>query len=508
MFVSVLTIGFLTLATDVWRAEAWLVPQGSILTAATWQALLGLLLLTTFLVWAWFAFVRPPVFSRGNAQRFLSAMYRTVINGSQTELAIVAEEFQRSVSSVIRHAPQRDRHRALRADARPTLSNTAQCANEVLLLLGDRRLCRAMVIAAPGTIWGIFEEIGRSEKYQIPIETFARNIFAEALANKDSFLYHETEGYYTGLIGFQKPVSQAMFGNSLIVEENPGVFDPDFRETRRWDASQWEAYFRMALVTLRDYSRRGFIGNSRPIHSPINHIKQACSDLYKLDRAASIDWNSDLIERLRTVMDFITEAMKILADDGLPPNTSLRARQKYGWNHTICDDLAEAIAEVIYEAAGVRSPVMRCWIVQHNMVWGELFNFSKGQSHATRVVQFKVRRLLYDEIKEMSDFPNYKGARILSFCLNVLGITPKEKEYFRDSLPLQKAVLSWTVRNFDRLYNSHPTIAKECLVEGQSYERRRRRIVKTHPAGLSETPQYEYLEVRSGLPANSGNQES
>src|SRR5256885_14212143 len=47
MFLSVLVIGLLTLATDVWRAQGWPVPQGKALTPATWQALLGVSLLAT-----------------------------------------------------------------------------------------------------------------------------------------------------------------------------------------------------------------------------------------------------------------------------------------------------------------------------------------------------------------------------------------------------------------------------------------------------------------------------
>ena len=63
-------VGVLTLLTDWWRAEQWLVPEGKLLTPASWQALLGAIFLANFMVWAWFAFVRPPVFGRWNASRF------------------------------------------------------------------------------------------------------------------------------------------------------------------------------------------------------------------------------------------------------------------------------------------------------------------------------------------------------------------------------------------------------------------------------------------------------
>ena len=68
-FAVVGAVGVLTLLTDLWRAEQWLVPRGNLLTPSGWQALLGGLFLLTFLTWAWFAFIRPPVYGKRNAQQ-------------------------------------------------------------------------------------------------------------------------------------------------------------------------------------------------------------------------------------------------------------------------------------------------------------------------------------------------------------------------------------------------------------------------------------------------------
>lgn len=59
-FWVVLTVGLLTLLTDVWRAEKWYVPRGTLITPGEWQAVLGAVLLLAFLTWIWFAFMRPP----------------------------------------------------------------------------------------------------------------------------------------------------------------------------------------------------------------------------------------------------------------------------------------------------------------------------------------------------------------------------------------------------------------------------------------------------------------
>jgi hypothetical protein len=104
-FVSVALIGLLALLTDLWRAQQWLVPVGGPLSPTIWQALLGLAFLLTFLGWAWFAFIRPSTFGPRNAKRFIRSVYRAILRGSATELAIVADEVSRSASQLIKYAP-------------------------------------------------------------------------------------------------------------------------------------------------------------------------------------------------------------------------------------------------------------------------------------------------------------------------------------------------------------------------------------------------------------------
>src|ERR1700691_997521 len=89
-----------------------------------------------------------------------------------------------------------------------------------------------------------------TEKYGIPIQTFAQNIVTEALANKDSFIYRETAGgYESGLLGYHQPVCEAMFSSYEMVEDIGTLLDPDFSNRSKWDADQREAYCRIVLLT-------------------------------------------------------------------------------------------------------------------------------------------------------------------------------------------------------------------------------------------------------------------
>jgi len=503
-FAVVLAVGVLTLLTDLWRAEEWLVPAGHLLTPSEWQALLGGLFILTFLTWAWFAFIRPPIYGRLNAQRYARTLYRVILKGSPSELSVIADEVASSAGSLIHYATDKRelKHPDRRGDepsGKPP--KVTAYANDILLLIGDKRFCRATVESSPGTALAVFREIGETKKYGVRIEIFARNIINEALANKDSFLFHEAEGYESGLIGYHKPLSQAMFSNYRMVEDIGTLLDPDIWDQQKWDAAQWEAYCRVVLMTFRDYVETGGGEHSFVLYRAKGYIEHAVSDLYKLKGTSSSVWDHDVFQRLRVVIGFIKDAIKILDEKGVPEYLQLRVPEKGGFK-TFYDHLAHMIFEIILSASQVSSPADLCWWTQHNAVWGELFNFGKGDSEAAKIVQFKVRRLVYDELRDMRTFPNFKGARILGFCFNVMGLRVAKEAYYRDSKALQRAVLSWTKKNYAWLHSYNPRVAGACLVDGISYDAERLRLVKTYPAeGLRREAAYDYLDVDPPSPA-------
>jgi hypothetical protein len=328
------------------------------------------------------------------------------------------------------------------------------------------------------------------------VETFAKNIINEALINKDSFLYHEAEGYESGLIGYHKPLSQAMFANYEMVETIGTLLDPDVYGKRKWDATQWEAYCRVVLMTFSSYVKEGYGGHSFVLYRAKGYIENAASDLYTLNEVPSV-WDTDTSRRLRVVVDFVKDAVKILDEKGVPDGVRIRVREKHDQSReTFYDHIASMIFEVIFHASAVRSPQWGCWMTQHNSVWFELFKFNYFDGVAGKVVKFKVRRLLYDEIADMKTFPNFKGAKILGFCLNVMGLNVLQGDYDKDSRALQIALLAWTRKYFVWLHGYNPRVAEACLVDVMTFDVENRRLVRTSPAeGLRREPSYAYLEL-------------
>jgi hypothetical protein len=504
-FTMVCAVGVLTLLTDLWRAEQWLVPRGRFVTPSEWQAFLGALFLLTFLTWAWFAFIRPPVYGKRNAKRYAGALYRAILKGSPSELSVIADELSYSARSLIRHATERGESRNKRRETgegeKPSKKppTVTAYANDILLLIADKRFCRAIVESSPGTALAVFHEVGQTKKYSIQVGTFGKNIVNEALENKDSFLFHEAAGYESGLIGYHKPLSQAMFSNYDMVERIGTLLDPDLVGRGKWDAAQWKAYCRVVLMAFRDYVEQGYEGHSYVLYRAKVLIEHAAFDVYKLDGITNSAWDDDVRERLRVVVEFIAEAIDILDKKGVPGYVRLRVREERAAS-TFYDHLANMIVEVIFSASTVRSPADLCWWIQHNTVWHELFNFHRHEGPAAKVVKFKARRLIYDEVARMKNLPNFRGARILGFCLNVMGLTVYPQDSFDDTKALHKGILSWTKKNYAWLHSFNPRLAEACLVERIVYDEEHLRLVKTYPEGLSREPERVHFDVDPPLP--------
>ena len=485
-FYVMVALGILTLLTDLWRSEQWLVPHGNLLTPAGWQAILGGLFLLTFLSWSWFAFIRSPIYGKSNAKRYAETLYQIILKGSPLELSIIADEFSRSVPSLIRYAPEKNELRNIHNQA------AANYANEILLLIADKKFCRAIVESSPGTARVIFKEMENTQKYSISIGIFFRNIINDALRNKDSFLFHETDVYDTGMIGHLKPISIAMFSNYKMVEEIGEFTSWSRLDSKQWDAEQLQAYCRIVLLIFQDYIEKGYVwSHSYTLNNAIGTIGHAVFDLYF--GSEEIQTN-DTQDKLQIIVRFIREAIQILEKNNVPGHIQWRM-PKNVVRKTIYDHIAEMIVTVITSASGVRSPSRLCWLIQHNLVWVEFFGLTGLDGAASKVIKYKVRRHIYDEVTKLRSFPNFKGTRILGFCLNVMGFNVKNQDD-RDYKALQKAILSWTKNNYAWLYFYNSYIAKECLVDNITYQAERLRLVKTWPAeGTRPKPTFLYFLV-------------
>lgn len=499
-YVLIGVIGFVTLLTDIWIAEGWLVPITlPFLSLFVWQGMFGTIFLVLVMTWIYYAFIRPPIFCKNNYRVFHKKLYRIILKGADSDLSIIASELQRSAVSLVQHSKQnlqvsQDKSKDRKNKSKQTF-DISHYAYDLLLLIGNKKLCRNIIGASPITAIVFFEAIADKNKFDLPIKQFARNITTEAILNKDSILYHEDEGYTSGLMGYLKPFSKAIYGNYQLVEAVGSPLDIDYKLIRSWDASQLEAYTRIVKITLESYLKSDYRNqHSYALYNAFENIKNSQQDVYKLNDISQDYYSEDITNRQWLVVSFVIDAIELIDKQKDIPSTVLRARDNH-IHSDIYDQLASLMFDIIFSATSVKKPFEKCWDIQYCSVWSRFFGLSY-EGKAWKITYIKLRRLLYDEILRLDEFPNYKSTRILGFCLNVMGFKLDDKNgYRREEYALHKVVLAWTRKNYLQLRSVHPDVAESCLIGGISFDEREARLVKSYAKGLSLEIPKVYLEL-------------
>ncbi|WP_433864611.1 hypothetical protein [Ralstonia wenshanensis] len=496
-FAVIGLVGIQTLVTEVWLAQGWWLPKTVYLTRVIWQGYFGLLFLVTFMTWVWYAYIRPPVYGRHNYRRYAQELYRLVVRGNDGELAVIADELRRSAKSLVSFAPTASRWNQLKGDDLPAAEGYA---HDVLQLIANRKLCRYVVATAPTTAIVFFEEAVRAQKYELPLGTFAKNVATEAVANLDSPLYHELDVFSSGLLGHLRPFRQAVWGHYALVEglganfESP--LDVSYQERDEWTAHQWKAYCRATVTTLAAYVREPLGRHMHPstLFRAADAIESSFNDFYKLQDITADYYSTDTCRRLCTAVKFVEDAVDVLDKHEASPLPHTLRRRKEDYGQDIYDALADLMFELVFAASSITGPPEKAWSVHHNMVWSQFFGLGK-KSRNWRVLQFKLRRLLYNEIAEIETMPNYKNARILGICLNVTGLKVRSGNYGRDYRALARAIFPIAQRCYATLRQRMPRVAEAVLIGGITYDVERNSLVKTYLQGLNEQSSREYLQL-------------
>ena len=506
-FWAIGVIGFGTLAIDLWVANGWLVIYVPHMTYGVIQGLFAAAFLTTAMAWLYFAFLKPPVFSKWNAKRYDQVLFGYILQGSDSELPVIAQEVGRSAEKLIEifanHRAEFQVQRKKQEVGEKIHLNPGNYASDIMQMIGNRKFCRHVVASSPGMAIRLFQAAANQKIYDAPIGQFAKNVSGEAIQNLDSNLYHEDSHYQSGLFGDLKPFTQAIYGSYRLVEELGEKFfssplDVDFELTRNWTATQLEAYARAVLTTYADRLNQGcWHEHSFSLNRALGEFKRSCWDVYKLDGVE--DGDSDISKRLMMSVRFVTDLIELLEKyEGrivikrLKPNTVMSVRDD------IYDQVAKLMSEIIYQASGVTKPCWPCWHIQHNTVWTKFFS-EIHHSETRKVIMFKLRRIIYYEITDFdkcTDLKSYRAARYLGICLNCMGLKLSGMTSMNESThPLKKAVLGWVKKNYLSLHESHPTVAEACLMGSITYDAENKQLVKTYASHTDRKPNQEILSL-------------
>lgn len=492
-FCITATIGVCTLLTDVWLAEGWWVPKVAGITASIWQGILGLLFLGTFSTWMYYAFIRPPVFGRRNRNRYIRTLYAYILRGNEEELKIIANELARSARPIVRNSLVRERvGDANGKPAKKITKNTVhQIAYELILLIADRRFCRFVVRYSPITAHSLFQEIASSESFGIPIGQFARNITSEAISQPDSFLYAESEGYNSGLLGYVKPFTKSLYGNYRLIEDlasnSISPLDVDYDERNKWSGIQWSAYCKATLMLITScLDSKLAEGHSYAIYRALDDIEGAFRFSFSKD-IPDVYESSDY-EKLRVIAGFITDVVRLL--DKHPNRPPASFKSKDGISHTnIYDYIAKLFFEMCFSTSAAKLSIDTAWGIHYGTVWNSLFGNLSEDGPARKIIKRKACRLLYEEIARMNTFSNFKGAKVLGYCLNVLGVNLERSNANRrnsDTYALAKVTQDWASKNYLRMREENEEVANAVLLGRLTFDEERCQLVITYLKGLNK----------------------
>ncbi|MBB4272818.1 hypothetical protein [Rhizobium mongolense] len=454
-------------------------------------------------LWTYVAFISPPKFSRRNASRFAQRVFQVIADGEESELSAVAYELGRSAKPIIEGARKRVLvYDTRRGGIKREKTSTAEIAHDLILLMGDRRLCRLVARRMPWVAAMFFREMD-DHRVGIPIEQFAKNVAAELFRETDSAIHHEDDGYRSGLIGYIKPVSSSLFGNSALIDSLSGgggsPIDPLWLDTRAWSVQSWHTYSKAVLMYLKDSLRRHrsleMVGTA--IHQIGGAYEHACNDLYRVNSMAEEAYGSSIeYRRVGEVVDFITQALQLIDDAGLRGRRLAELDGAYVRHKDLIDVLALIAKELIVNAGAVSTAEFRSWNVQHNSIWSALMR-DYETTHARTLFQSRLSRLLWAEIQKMETMPNYVGARILGVCINVMGFRLDHTVHRpRETRALKRAVAGWCRRNFMTLWNEYPDVALACVIGNITFDREKRQLTKTYASSLGRPGTQEHLQLR------------
>jgi hypothetical protein len=503
-FAVIVFVGFGSLISELWSSEGWWVLRVSGLNFPRWQTALGVLFLGTFLTWAWYAFLRPPMFSSRNARRFAQGVYRAIVKGSDEELSILASELSRSADSMLKicaEVPRRDQS----ADTSVKKPKPYHYAHDLLMLIANRKLCRHIIASSPGTAMAFFDATARHRAFSAPLEMFATMISAEAIENTDSILHHEDDQLHDGLMGRIQPWRTAVFGNYELLEalsrRHGSPLHISYKYYFEWKSAHWNAYAGVTLTAWQAYlDAEQRTNRSWALSNAFDVLERGLSSISQLRDNDGSAWRDDRFESFEAVTEFYRAALEKLDNCKKPPRANARMRDaKRAQINDVYDDLANLGFEILSQAATVRSSADWSWTVQHNTAWVAVFEGFRREGKPSQIVSRKLRRKIVGQIARMAELPNYPGARLLGLLINVLGpaYKPKKTERGQRDMPrrLANIVNGWLRENYLKLRAEYPDVAKAVLVGGISFDEEHSRLTKTYATFLGKPPRESYLEL-------------
>ncbi|EOW0266313.1 hypothetical protein [Klebsiella pneumoniae] len=488
-FIIIALTGFISLLSDIWSATGWWVLDTSFGIKIATQSILGFCFLFCFMLWIYYAFLRPPTFSKRNKIKYINALYKYITKGVEQELAIIADELGRSANVIIKYAGRGD-------------GVTTQVANDILFLIGNKNFCKVLVKTSPRTATYFFAGTGTYGNYDIPLHQFSSNISQEVIKNKNSIIYHEDNSYYSGLMGEIQEWSKSFYGNYLLVDSlhrgHLSPFDFNYKSFLDFDSEQWDAYFRVGIIYLKEkLQKEKFIDTSSVLNSILDKIKHCTQNTYMIDKLEDESKKNELMDKLRSSINFIADMFDV--------TSKLQAKSIYQYNVKDRDNhvfdmhyyVSDILLELLFNASKCQADNFFTWHIQNNIVWdGIFFPHKENNGDFYKKSKRKLIRKIYNELNEIINIANFKNTRIAGLILNVLGLAPGPcyaTKSDRRLLLIKNLTQNIIKEHFLTILEQQPEVAQNMFPKCISYDPEKKCLIKTYSRGINKEAPKHYL---------------
>lgn len=483
-------IGFLILIVDLWFQNNFLIPT-FLNNATNIKLSLGIIFLCIVGYMNYVAFLKPVEFKKLNAKEYFSTVHRSIGRGNENELKVVADELGYSAKSIIGFANKLDPK--LGSDVR----KVPAIAHNLLLLIANKKFCKILVEYSPWVIEEFFYFVSKEIKPLTVFGLFTKNIGMELITNKNSPLVYESAGYDDGYFGYTKPIGNSIFGNYDLVEfyarNHESPLNINFFHEKQLSYIYLEIYCNSALIFVESYlkSDRKY-EHSVAFFQILGDVKFFSYDLYLANGDENNFYKSSPYKNTRSAVELVVAIVNLMDKYEIKPSQPIKRKERT--SKCLFDGITDIIMHLLLSASKVTQPSSTAWEIQHNLVWSSLFDFT-GESESWKIIKFKVRRALYDDISKTYDRSLFKGASYLGLCLNILGVNEFSLDRKNDFYPLHKLILKWVIKNYMKLREERPKVADACIQGSITFDAEKKTFIKTFSDNHRKEPSRQILQL-------------
>lgn len=486
ILLSPFAIGFVTLLVDVGVRKDWGIFSSIILDPVLLSAFLGGLLLflmvyiiiRIYFLIPTYSILQAPVFNKYNYKKYYNQIKDYIFKGYDSELSIVADELGRSIHIILELSNPEEIESF---SGRTKSSELYKYCYKLIELIGNRKFCKQLISNSPQTAIKFFDSISSYNYFPNSLKPFSRNVIQESINNEESILYSEDDFYDSGEFGRAKLFTQSCTNIKIVEELNILAV-----VNENWNANQLKAYTRLVFAFSDKYFQQYQGINFSSFFYVLENLSHSTVKIGKIENIESDYFSSEVFKQFSVVVDLIARITELPSLNEIAKNfnVKLRAHEKNDVND-LFDFISNCIVKILLYSTSVKS-ANKYWFIYFGTVWFSFFKPTATQdSRAEEIIYFRIRRLIYNELKTIDSF-NYKSAALLGFCLNIMGFELSldiKNEYIKRYAALHKVILKLVKDNFLNLYSNKQKIAIECLFGSISFDDKKKRLIKTSADG-------------------------